>query len=60
MQMYSLPAGGAGGVESEVSPVTRTQNRAPLTNAAFSDITCTQNEIKITSFSEDSRFPSEI
>ncbi len=35
MQINSLPAGG---VEREVSPVSCTQNRAPLTNAALSDI----------------------
>ncbi len=44
MQINYLPAG-----ELEVSPVTLYTNRAPLTNAALSDIICkmNQNDIQI-------------
>ncbi len=61
-KINSLPAGGAVGVgESEVSPVTLcTQNRAPLTKAALSDIICKMKWKWHPKFSENSWFPSEI
>ncbi len=57
MQIHSLPAGGR---NRSFPGNSCTQSRAPLTNAALSDITCKMKWKWHPQFSEDSRLPSEI
>ncbi len=60
MQINYLPAGGAiGAGELEVSPVTLYTNRAPLTNAALSDINARWNENDIQNFLKTAGFDFE-